>query len=75
MEGTRDGPCGTFQHRGLAGPWRTSTGPNNCPADAKGPVFSGISANNTLDFTKIEAAARIHFTWPEKNSYKNDSCM
>lgn len=43
--------------------------------DVKGTVFSGIFANNTLDFAKIETAARIHFIWPEKNSYKNDSCM
>lgn len=34
--------------------------------DVKATVFSGISANNTLAFAKIETATRIHFTLPEK---------
>lgn len=43
--------------------------------EVKGTMFTGIFANNTLDFAKIEAATRIYFTLPEKNSYKDNSCM
>lgn len=76
MQVRLDGHRGTFQLRAAAVPWGRPVGSHSPPSRRQRTVFLGIFANNTLDFAKIEATTRIHFTLPGKKiSYKDNSCM
>lgn len=56
--------------RVLAVHWRASTEQATPQTDVKGTVFwASLQRLNTLDL-QDGSATSIHFTWPEKNSYR-----